>query len=196
MPSFKESLPYFEPENRGHLRDWLSAHYDKLNGVWLVLHKKGSAGTIITYDEVVEEVLCFGWVDSVPNKLDEFRYKLMITPRKKGSGWSRVNKERIEVLQENGLMTPIGQELIDKSIEDGSWFLLDDIEAGVVPEDLHAALSADHEAEMQFLKFSESNRKQIVRFVESAKREETRKKRIQEVVDFAKMGKSAALPRK
>lgn len=195
MASFKETLPHYEPEYRISLREWLAANYDKLQGVWLVLHKKGSDKTIITYDEVVEEVICFGWVDSVPNKLDEFRYKLMITPRKKGSGWSKVNKDRIVILQKNGLMTPIGQALIDKSIEDGSWFLLDAIEAGVVPQDLQDALNANPDAEMKFLNFSESNRKQIVRFVESAKRPETRTKRIQEVIEYAKLGKSAALPR-
>ena len=194
MPSFKETIPHFEPENRSQLRAWLANNYAASKGIWLVLHKKGSPQTIITYDEVVEEVLCFGWIDSVPNKVDDYRYKLMITPRKKGSGWSKVNKDRIIILEQKGLLTAAGIKMIEESKLDGSWTLLDSVEAGIIPDDLADALAANPAANEKFLSFSESNRKQIVRYVESAKRPETRLKRISEVVSLALEGKKAGFP--
>jgi uncharacterized protein YdeI (YjbR/CyaY-like superfamily) len=192
--SFKEQIPLVPVQSRAELRAWLMEHHGQSTGVWLVLNKKGGGRPYLSYDEVVEEGLCFGWIDSVPNKIDETKYKLMFTPRKTGSGWSKVNKERIERLVANRLMTEWGQAKIDAAKVDGSWEVLDDSEAMVMPEDLQVALVANPTAKEKFEAFSASSKKAILQYLSSAKRPETRTKRIVEIVDKAAVGKRANYP--
>ena len=104
--------------------------------------RAGSGGPRISYEESVEQALCFGWVDSKGRSLDAERTMLWFAPRKRGSGWARTNKERIERLAAAGLMAPAGHAVIDAAKADGSWTLLDDVENLVVPDDLAAAFAA------------------------------------------------------
>lgn len=194
MPSFKQQLASYEPKNRKALRNWLSKHHASSPGVWLVLHKKGSDGEVIGWDAVVEECLCYGWIDSVPNKLDEKRYKLMITPRKPKSVWSQINKARIDKLIAEGLMTEYGLAKIAQAQADGSWDTLNEADALTLPDDLQVALAQNPTALAQFEAFSASSRKQILWYILSAKRAETRAKRIAETVALAARGLRAGYP--
>jgi len=145
----------------------------------------------VEYDEAVEEALCFGWIDSLPRKLDDERSMLLFTPRKPKSGWSKLNKTRVEKLLAAGLMTEAGLEKIEMAKQNGAWTALDAVESLAVPPDLQAALDANPTACGHFKQFSNSARKGILQWTESAKRPETRQKRIAETVTLAeKNGKA------
>ena len=103
----------FHPLTRKEWRDWLAKNHAKYAGIWFVYYKKQTGKPRVSYDEAVEEALCFGWIDSLPRKIDEKRSKLLFTPRKPKSVWSKLNKTRIERLIENGLMTEVGLAKIE-----------------------------------------------------------------------------------
>ena len=190
VPRADEQYPDFLATSRAEWRAWLARNHDTARGVWLVTYKKKSGKPHLSYDELVEEALCFGWIDSRGNTLDTERTKLMITPRKRGSGWSRVNKERIDRLLANGLMTPAGLAKIEAAKVDGSWTALDDIEAMIVPPDLDAALRAEPDALAGWERFAPSVKKPLLQWVASAKRPETRGTRVAETVAGAKAGRN------
>jgi len=175
-------LPLIEPANRRQWRDWLEAHHADSPGVWLAVGKKGNPVTDLSYADAVEEALCFGWIDSVVNRLDENRYKQRMTPRRPGSGWARTNKERVARLAGQGLLTRAGIAAIDAAKADGSWARLDEAEALVVPADLAAALAENEASEGSFAALPASTRKQILHGIGSAKRPETRANRIHAAV--------------
>lgn len=176
--------------NRAEWRAWLEENHVTAPGVWLVTDKKSSGKPYLSYEELVEEALCFGWIDSRGNTVDAERTKLLVTPRKRGSGWSRPNKARIERLVASGLMTPAGLAKIEAAKADGSWTSLDDIEAMIVPDDLDAALRADPEALAGWERFAPSVRKPLLQWIAFAKRPETRAKRVAETVAGAKEGRN------
>lgn len=120
-------------ESRADWRAWLAENYERRDGIWLVTYKKHVPDQYVSYDEVVEEALCFGWIDSLSRKLDEDRSMLWLAPRKAGSGWSKLNKERVERMIAAGLMTPAGMRKIEAARQDGSWNALDAIEALEIP---------------------------------------------------------------
>ncbi len=150
--------------------------------MWLILYKKGSGTPGVTYEEAVEEALCFGWIDSVTNRLDGERFMQLFTPRKRKSPWAKSNKERVERLLAAGLMAPAGLAAIEAAKRDGTWTALDGIEDLQVPDDLAAALAANPAAEARFAAYSASTRKQLLWWVVSAKRPETRQRRIARIV--------------
>lgn len=175
-----------ERPDRSEWRRWLEENHAGAPGVWVVYAKKGSGLTGLSYDDAVEEALCFGWIDSKVNSLDEQRYMQLFTPRRPGSVWSRLNKERIARVIDAGLMADAGMARIRDAEADGSWSLLDDIDELVVPEDLRAALEADPGAAANFEGFTPSQKKPLLFWIASAKRPATRQKRIAEVVRRAK----------
>ena len=119
------------------------------------------------------------------NRLDDARYRQLMTPRKRGSAWAPSNKERVARLTEQGLLAPAGLAAVEAAKADGSWTILDDVEARVIPEDLALALAGDPAAETGFAALSASTQKQALYWIGSAKRPETRAKRIQETVAAA-----------
>jgi uncharacterized protein YdeI (YjbR/CyaY-like superfamily) len=145
-----------------------------------VLWRRQSGRTALTYEEAVQEALCFGWIDSKGSKLDDERTMLWMSPRKRGSGWARTNKVRIEQLLADGLMTPAGLALIEEAKRDGSWTLLDDVENLVVPDDLGAALDAHPGARERWDALPRSVRRGALEQIVQAKRPETRAKRVAE----------------
>jgi uncharacterized protein YdeI (YjbR/CyaY-like superfamily) len=154
--------------------------------VWLISYKKFTGKPHVEYDEAVEEALCFGWVDSKPNKLDDERSMLWFAPRKRGSGWSKPNKERVERMIAAGLMTPAGMEKVAAAQRDGSWNALDAVEALEIPPDLETALAAYSSARQNFAAFPRSAKRGILEWIANAKRPETRAKRIEETARLAK----------
>jgi uncharacterized protein YdeI (YjbR/CyaY-like superfamily) len=179
------------PLSRAEWRQWLAENHTRTEGVWLISYKKATGKPAVTYDEAVEEALCFGWIDSKGNKLDDERTMLWFAPRKPRTGWSKPNKERIERLLEAGLMTPAGLAKIERAKADGSWSALDAVEALAVPPDLAAALAANPAAEQNFMAFPRSAKRGILEWIQNAKRPETRANRIEETVRLAAENKRA-----
>ena len=163
--------------------------------MWLVYGKKSSGLPSLSYAEAVEEALCFGWIDSHPRKLDAERSQLLFTPRKPKSGWSKVNKERLTRLEAAGQLMPAGQAAIARAQQNGAWESLDTAEAGLVPDDLTAALVGNALANQHFAAFSPSARKSIVMWVLAARQPETRARRVAETVRMAALNKRANFDR-
>ena len=188
MAAKKAERALVDAEDTRALRAWLKANHARTGGAWLVLHKKGGGPVTLTYTQAVEELLCFGWVDSKPNTLDEHRYKLLIAPRKPTSGWSRLNKERVERLIREGRMTPPGQAAVDVARENGAWDSLDAVENLEMPSDLAKALKAHPAAAANFEGFPRSSKRIILEWIGNAKKEETRAKRVLETATLAAQG--------
>jgi uncharacterized protein YdeI (YjbR/CyaY-like superfamily) len=185
--------PLIHLETRAQLREWLSANHDgDVSGIWLVQWRSQTGRPAISYDDIVEECLCFGWIDSTVRKFDEERRGLYLSRRKKGSTWSALNKERLERLIPSGLMHPAGLAVIERAKADGSWSILDSVDALEVPDDLAAALDADPKSRANYEAFSRSTKKQILWWVISAKRDETRAKRIAAIAANAAKGRPPA----
>ena len=181
-------LEFVEPGKRAEWRAWLAAHHATSRGIWLAVGKKGNTVTELSYEDAVEEALCFGWIDSTVNRLDADRFKQLFTPRKPGGTWARTNKERVERLIAAGLMAPAGLASVEAAKADGSWTLLDDVEGLVVPEDLASALHANPAAERGFQGLPDSQKKMALYRIQTAKRPETRARRIAETVSAASLG--------
>jgi uncharacterized protein YdeI (YjbR/CyaY-like superfamily) len=173
------------PKSRQEWREWLQQHYTRSDGVWLITYKKATGKPRIEYDESVEEALCFGWVDSKPNKLDEERSMLWFAPRKPKTGWSKPNKDRVERMIAAGLMTPAGLVKIEAAKKDGTWTSLDAIEALEIPPDLLQALQAIPKALENWEAFPRSVKRGVLEWIFNAKRPETRAKRIEETSRLA-----------
>ena len=146
-------------ETQAAWRAWLADRHADAEGVWLVSWKRHTGRPAMTYDEAVEEALAFGWVDSLPRKLDEERTMLWFAPRKPRSAWSRPNKERVARLEAEGRMAPAGARAVEVAKENGAWALLDEAEDGAVPPDLAAALDLRTGARAQWDAFPRSARR-------------------------------------
>lgn len=169
--------------DRPTLRRWLATNHTDHPPIWLVYDKKHVKGErTLSYDDIVEEALCFGWIDSVARSVDATRASLYFSPRKPKSTWSAVNKRRLPRLIEQGLMHPSGQAKIDAAKKDGSWTTLDAIEKLAVPPDLAAAFKNNAKAKANYDAFPPGARKQILYWVTSAKRAETRAARVARTV--------------
>jgi len=192
MPAKDSTILSYHPKTRAEWRKWLAANYAISNGIHLVLVKKGASLAGIAYSDAVEEALCFGWIDGRATTLDTQRYKLYLTPRKPGSVWSKLNKQRIQKLIKEGSMTPAGLDKIEAAKKDGSWKALDAIDKLGMPADLLEKLSANTEAKRNFDGFSASSKKIILFWIANAKRDETRRKRIEETVRLAAQNIKAA----
>lgn len=173
------------PKTRAAWRQWLQDHHTQTEGVWLINYKKGTGKPRFDYDEAVEEALCFGWVDSKPRKLDEERAMLWFAPRKVGTGWSALNKARVEKLIKAKQMAPAGLAKVAAAKQDGSWNALDSVEALELPDDLVQQLKANPKAQEYFAAFPRSVKRAILEWISTAKKPETRAKRIADTVTLA-----------
>jgi uncharacterized protein YdeI (YjbR/CyaY-like superfamily) len=183
------------PLSRAAWREWLAANHASSPGVWFTYYKKASGQPRVSYAEAVEEALCFGWIDSLPRKLDADRSALLFTPRKPRSGWSKLNKTRLVQLEQAGLLMPAGLAAIARAQANGAWESLDAAEAGTVPAELATALAAHPAADAHFKAFSPSARKMILTWFMAARRPATRAARLAEIVRLAALGKRAMLDR-
>jgi len=179
-----------EVRSREALRQWLTANHERPDSIWLVTWKKHTDWHV-PWDAVVEEALCFGWIDSQPRKLDDDRSMIRLSPRKPGSGWSGVNKARIERLLAAGLMAPSGLAKIERAKLDGSWTALDSASDLSVPADLQQALAQYPDAAKNFAAFPPSSRRSILEWIAQAKRSETRTARVNETAEMAQLGQRA-----
>lgn len=177
-------------ESRDQLREWLGLHASGSEGVWLITWKKGD-DRYLPYGDIVDEALCFGWVDSQPRRVDAERSGRFLSPRRPGSSWSRANKQRVERLTAEGLMTEAGLAAVQRAKDDGSWNALNAIEDLIEPDALHAALDATPTARQQWNDFPRSTRRAILEWINASKTDGTRERRIAETVAEAAVGRRA-----
>ena len=175
----------FEPKDQSDWRKWLMLNHKKEDAVWLVFYKKASMAHNLSWSDAVDEALCFGWIDSTKKTMDDVRYKQYFSRRKPKSNWSKINKQKVDKLIKSKRMTKAGLESIEIAKENGSWTLLDDVEALIVPIDLEDALASYKTARDYFDGLSASAKKALLYWVISAKRQETREKRIAEIAENA-----------
>ena len=149
----------------------------------------------VPYGDIVQEGLCFGWIDSRTARLDDDRTMLLFAPRKAGSVWSKVNKEHVAKLIASGEMTPAGLAKIEAAQRDGSWTALDEVEALIVPDDLARALAKNKVARANFENFPPSARKHALTWIASAKTAATRERRIQEAIASLARNERPNLPK-
>jgi uncharacterized protein YdeI (YjbR/CyaY-like superfamily) len=190
ISKLNNEFPSFCPTSREEWRIWLEKNHRICFGVWLIYYKVKSGKPSVKYSEAVKEALCFGWIDSKVKSLDEERYMQIFTPRKSKSVWSKLNKQYIEELLEQDLITTVGLAKIEAAKQDGSWKTLDAIEALIIPLDLKQALEANTTAKEYFEAFNNSSKKNILFWIDSAKRPETRLKRIEQTVNSAAANKN------
>ena len=183
--SSKEEIESFYPTTTHEWRAWLQDNHEEKRAVWLICYKKSSDKPSISWSDAVDEALCFGWIDSVRKSVDEEKFIQFYCKRKAVSTWSKINKNKIQRLIKEGKMTRAGMEIVAIAKENGSWTILDTVEALLIPDDLEAAFGHHPGAKDFFLGLSRSIRKGILYWLVQAKRTETRQKRINEVAELA-----------
>lgn len=181
----EKEIETFYPKNRQEWREWLQNNHDKKQSIWLIYYKKKSNIPTVIYSEAVDEALCFGWIDSKSKPLDNEKFMQFFSKRKTNSVWSKVNKEKIERLTKEGLMTKAGFEIIEIAKQNGSWTILDEAEALIIPNDLDKEFEKRQNAKNYFLGLSRSDKRNILQWLTLAKKSETRQKRITEIVELA-----------
>ena len=175
----------FCPKNKADWRKWLQENHLTKDSIWLIIHKKASQNPNLNWSEAVDQALCFGWIDSKMQSIDEEKYRQYFCKRKAKSIWSRINKDKVKTLIEQGLMEEAGCKSIEIAKENGSWTILDEVEALVIPDDLEEEFSKYKASKEYFNNLSKSVRKRLLYWIVSAKRKETREKRILEIAENA-----------
>ena len=181
----KDGQKTFYAKDRKAWRQWLEKNGEAEKSVWLIIYRKNGATRSVSYEEAVEEGLCFGWIDSKGNKRDDESYYQFFSQRKPKSNWSQSNKDRVARLLKEGKMTNRGLALVEVAKQNGAWTALDNINALLLPDDLQKALAKNSPAKRHFNAFPPSVKRGILEWIGSAKREETRQKRIAETVSLA-----------
>jgi uncharacterized protein YdeI (YjbR/CyaY-like superfamily) len=181
----------FYADSKESFRNWLRENHDSAQNLWLIIYKKDSGTPSITYDQAVDEALCFGWVDSSIKKNDEVSFLQYFARRNPKSNWSRVNKQKVERLINEGLMTEAGIKMIELAQKTGTWTALDDVENLIAPPDLQNALDQNPLASEYFALFPRSVKRGILEWLLNAKQPETRLKRITEIVSKAERNERA-----
>jgi uncharacterized protein YdeI (YjbR/CyaY-like superfamily) len=189
--TWKFGYPVYHAETRAQWRSWLAANHDITPGVWLCSWKPGTGRPACLYDEVVEEAICYGWIDSTADSLDEQRRLQLVTRRRPKSTWTRRNRKRVAHLEASGLMTDGGRRAVETAKDNGWWTILDPVEDLIEPDDLAEALDADPPARMHWNGFPPSARKAMLWWVISAAKHEARTRRIAAIVAKAANGERA-----
>ncbi len=185
----KKEIETYCPKGRTDWRKWLEKNHRSKQSVWLVYFKLSTKVASVSWSEAVDEALCFGWIDGTKKTIDKERYMQYFSRRKPNSTWSKINKEKVARLIQNNLMTKAGFDSVETAKQNGTWSLMDDVEELIIPEDLSIALNKN-ESSMKFFQYqSKSIKKVMLHWVVTAKRTETRKKRIEEIARLAARGK-------
>ena len=177
----------FEPATVEEWAAWLAAHHGDAPGVWLVAPRR-EADRAVGYEDQIVEALRWGWVDSTVRPVDEARAMMWFSPRRKGSVWTRNNKQRVARLEAEGRMEPAGAAAVEAARASGMWTFMDDVEDLVVPDDLAAALAALPGAREHWDAVSPSSRKQALAWIVLAKSAETRAARVATTAERAAGG--------
>lgn len=175
----------FYPKSLTAWRKWLEKNHRSKQSVWLVFYTKDSKKKSLTWSNAVDVALCFGWIDSKKIKIDEVTSHQFFSKRKPKSTWSKINKEKVQQLIDNGLMTQAGLDIIQTAKQNGSWTILDEVEDLTIPKDLEKAFRKHKGSKDYFLNLSKSIKKMMLAWIVLAKRPETRQNRIDEIAELA-----------
>jgi uncharacterized protein YdeI (YjbR/CyaY-like superfamily) len=178
----------FTPKSRRAWRTWLETHHESKSEVWLVFYKRHTGRPTLSYNDAVEEALCFGWIDGVKRSIDEERYTHRFTPRKPESRWSRLNRERAARMQAAGLMLPAGEQAIRRAKRNGNWEGSEQTIDLSMPGELAQRLRANKQAATFFEGLAPSYQRQFIAWINAAKRPETRERRLTESISLLSRG--------
>ena len=179
-----ENFEQVEVTSAQQLRDWLEANHTQSESVWLVTYKKHTGNKYVSTQEILDEVLCFGWIDGIRRKLDADRTMQLIAPRQT-QHWAKTYKDRVAKLEQAGRMHPAGLKAIEESKRSGLWNFMDDVDALIKPDDLVTALAAHPGAADYFEAFPDASKRNILRWIKLAKQPATRAKRIEKTAILA-----------
>lgn len=184
----------YTPKNRDQWRKWLERNHAKTEEVWLVFFKKHTCKPTLSYDDAVEEALCFGWINGIRKRIDEERYMHRFTPRKPGSNWSDTNKKRVLRLLKKNLMTPAGMKRVEEAKRTGRWDAPG--RPGIdlsMPADLQRVFGRNKKAESFFRSLAPSYQREYIAWIATAKRPETRAKRVAETIELLRANKKLGM---
>ncbi|MEO1483694.1 MAG: YdeI/OmpD-associated family protein [Myxococcota bacterium] len=179
-----DSIDRVEITSAEELRSWLRSNHQREEGIALVTFKKHVRQKYVSTDEVLDELLCFGWIDGARCKLDDDRTMQLISPRRT-QHWSKTYKDRVQRLEGEGRMEQPGRAAVADAKRSGLWTFMDDVDALVVPHDLARALEAYPGASEHFSRAAPSYRRNVLRWIKLAKTAATRRKRIEKSVAYA-----------
>jgi uncharacterized protein YdeI (YjbR/CyaY-like superfamily) len=179
-----KEIETFCPKNQLEWRCWLEENHQSKHAVWLIYYKKVTKTPSLSWSEAVDEALCFGWIDSTKKTVDDKRYMQYFSKRKPKSVWSKVNKNKVDTLIQNKLMTKSGFESITIAKQNGYWSIMNDVENLIIPNDLKKELDAHQNSLEHFLSLSKSKQKEKLAWIVLAKRPETRQNRIQKIIEY------------
>lgn len=176
--------------NRDDWRSWLEKNHETEKEIWLICYKKHSSKPRIPYDDAVEEAICFGWIDSIIQKIDEEKFAQKFTPRKNTRNWSDANKKRVKKMIRQGKMTEAGLAKIHESV---NLEIPESRPEPDTPPEFQEALLANDKAREFFDSLAPSYRRQYIGWISSGKREETRRKRVKESMELLEQGKKLGM---
>ena len=183
----------FTPNNRNEWREWLKVNHKTCNEIWLVYYKKHTERPTVSYNDSVEEAICYGWIDGIKIRIDDEAYCHRFTPRRANSNWSETNIKRATLMIEKGLMSPSGLKIFEEAMKNPGRKILKHKEFDPeMPGDFKLVLE-QNKAYVNFTKFSESYRNMCIGWINAAKRENTRKQRITEVADKSSKGEKIGM---
>ncbi len=183
----------FTPRSREAWRIWLEQHHEQESEVWLVFYKRHTGKPTLTYNDAVEEAVCFGWIDGVLRRIDDERYMHRFSPRKPASKWSATNRKRAARMQEARRMTPAGRKAIAEAKRRGTWQTgAPEVDVGM-PAALAAKLRTNAKAAAYFESLSPANQQQFTGWINLAKREATRRRRVEEAIELLARGEKLGM---
>ncbi len=181
------------PRSRKSWRDWLERNHDSQSEVWVVFYKRHTGKATLSYDDAVEEALCFGWIDGVRRTLDDTRYTIRFSPRTSTSSWSALNRSRAQRMKRAGLMAPAGEKAIRLARRSGRWAAAEATPDRSMPPELNEALRSDSTAAKFFETLAPSYRRQFIGWINAARRPETRQRRVAEAVSLLSRGEKLGM---
>lgn len=180
-----DSIKTYYPKTKQDLRKWLEKNHVTQDAVWLIFYKKHTGKPTVNWSDAVDEALCFGWIDSKAETIDDNTFRQYFCKRKPNSTWSKINKQKIENLMSQGLMTPSGLIVIEVARQNGSWTILDAVEELIIPQDLEEAFAKLDNSKDYFSSLSKSKKKVLLQWIALAKTDTTRQRRIFEIAENA-----------
>jgi uncharacterized protein YdeI (YjbR/CyaY-like superfamily) len=177
-------LKKVQPKSRAAWRAWLDKNHASSQGIWLVFAKKYTGVPTLSYEDAVQEAICFGWIDSLMKSIDDRFHMQMFTPRKPKSAWSATNKARLAKLMKAGVMTPAGLAAVAEAKKSGSWNAYAEVDKLTIPPELKRAFEANPDAKKNWPTYTPSAQRSFLHMVNNAKRPETREKNVRRLIDL------------
>jgi len=181
----ENDIQTFYAKTREEWRRWLATNCRSETSVWLIVYRKRSGTPSVRFRDAIVDALCFGWVDSKAMPRDDESFLLFFSPRNPKSTWGKINRERAEEMMRQGLMMPAGQAVIDRAKEIGTWDALADAQNLIIPADLQKLFDENDTAFNNFQVFPPSSKRAILEWIMTAKKPETRQRRIVQTVELA-----------